>query len=131
MKLIINEYKTNDTYGRKEIKITDLKFFRIVYKMYLDFVEKNENGDLFLLSLKNGSKIKSVSTLNDRILSLTIDKLGQNKLFKIVVKDLLNHKNFDLLEQLSKDRGTSLSVMLKSYNLHAGLEDENKSQEEK
>ena len=49
-----------------------------------------------------------------------IDKLGQNKLVKIVIKDLLNNKSFDTLEQMSKDRGTSLDILLKSYNLHNG-----------
>ena len=58
--------------------------------------------------------------MNDKILKLTIDRLGQNKLVKIVVKDLLNNKNFEKLDQISKDRGTSLEVLLKSYNLHNG-----------
>jgi len=39
------------------------------------------------------------------------------------VKDLLNNKSYDKLEQLSKDRGTSLSVLLKSYNLENGIDD--------
>jgi hypothetical protein len=51
---------------------------------------------------------------------MTIDKLGQNKMVKVVIKDLLNTKAFDKLEQLSRDRGTSMAVLLKSYNLYAG-----------
>jgi len=37
-----------------------------------------------------------------------------------MIKDLLSNKSFDKLEQLSKDRGTSLDILLKSYNLHNG-----------
>ena len=102
IKLVINNYKTEDKYGTKEIKITDLDFYKNVLKLY------NENNSKFLMQLKNGDEIKSISTLNDKILNLTIDKLGQNRLVKIVIKDL------------SRDRGTSLDVLLKSYNLYAG-----------
>ena len=112
IKLFINDYKTDTKYGTKEIKITDPDFYKNVVKVF------NENENKNLLHLRNGDKIKSVSTLNDKILNLTIDNLGQNKIVKIVIKDLLNNKSFDSLEQLSKDRGTSLDVLLKSYNLH-------------
>ena len=114
IKLFINDYKTEDKYGTKEIKITDSDFYKNVLKLY------NDRDSKFLMQLKNGDKIKSISTLNDKILNLTIDKLGQNKIVKIMIKDLLNNKSFDKLEQLSKDRGTSLDVLLKSYNLHNG-----------
>jgi hypothetical protein len=80
---------------------------------------KLNDGD-YILPKKDGSKITNTTTYNDKIVKLTIDQLGQNKLTKIVIKDLLNHKNFEKLEQLGKDRGTSLEVLLKSYNLHNG-----------
>ena len=114
IKLVINDYKTEDKYGTKEIKITDSDFYKNVLKLY------NDRDSKFLMQLKNGDKIKSISTLNDKILNLTIEKLGQNKIVKIVIKDLLNNKSFDKLEQLSKGRGTSLDVLLKSYNLYNG-----------
>ena len=114
IKLFINDYKTDTKYGTKEIKITDPDFYKNVIKVF------NENESKNLLHLRNGDKNKSISTLNDKILNLTIDNLGQNKIVKVMIKDLLNNKSFDKLEQLSKDRGTSLDVLLKSYNLHNG-----------
>ena len=114
IKLFINDYKTDTKYGTKEIKITDPDFYKNVIKVF------NENESKNLLHLRNGDKIKSISTLNDKILNLTIDNLGQNKIVKVMIKDLLSNKAFDKLEQLSKDRGTSLDVLLKSYNLHNG-----------
>ena len=72
--------------------------------------------------MKNGSKIKNITTFNDKILRMTIDNLGQNKIVKIVIKDLLNNKDFKKLELLSEHRGTSMAVLLKSYNLHNGDE---------
>ncbi len=111
--LNINDYKTDSKYGSKEINISNEKFIDEIKKMKLD------DGD-YLVTKKNGDKISNISTFNDKILQLTIDKLGQNKLVKIMIKDLINNKSFDKLEQLSKDRGTSLDVLLKSYNLYNG-----------
>ena len=111
--LNINDYKTEEKYGTKEIKISDDKFINEFKKLKLN------DGD-YLLPMKNGNKITNTSTFNDKIINLTIDRLGQNKLVKIIIKDLLNNKSFDKLEQMSNDRGTSLDVLLKSYNLHNG-----------
>lgn len=115
--LNINSYKTEEKYGSKQFRIKDTKFIEELKKLNL---KPND----YLFAKKDKSKITNTSTFNDKILNLTIDKLGQNKLFKIVVKDTLNKKDFDKLEQLSNDRGTSLEVLLKSYNLHAGNDDE-------
>ena len=121
--LNINDYKTEKSHGSKNIKISDARFIKELKSLDL------KDGD-YLISMKNGDKIKNVSTFNDKILNLTIDKLGQNKLTKIVIKDLLNNKSFDKLEQLSNDRGTSLSVLLKSYNLENGVSDDDKKEED-
>ena len=117
--LDINDYKTEEKYGNKQIKIIDQKFMN-------EFKSLNLKNEDYLLSKKDKSKITNTSTFNDKVLNLTIDKLGQNKIIKIVIKDLLNKKNFQKLEQLSLDRGTSLSVLLKSYNLHNGNEEKEK-----
>ncbi len=121
--LNINDYKTEKSHGSKSIKISDSRFIKELKSLDL------KDGD-YLISMKNGDKIKNVSTFNDKILNLTIDKLGQNKLTKIVIKDLLNNKSFDKLEQLSNDRGTSLSVLLKSYNLENGVSNDDKKEED-
>lgn len=115
--LNINDYKTEESYGSKQFKIKDMKFIEELKKLNL---KPND----YLFAKKNGDKINNTSTFNDKILNLTIDRLGQNKLFKIVIKHLLNNKSFDKLEQLSNDRGTSLEVLLKSYNLQNGMDNE-------
>jgi len=115
--LNINDYKTIETHGSKQFKIKDTKFIEELKKLNL---KPND----YLFAKKNGDKITNSSTFNDKILNLSIDKLGQNKIFKLVIKDTLNRKDFDKLEQLSQDRGTSLEVLLKSYNLENGIENE-------
>lgn len=110
LELVISDYKTKSKYGVKKIVIEDEKFISEFNNMALNFGE-------YLLAKGNGSKIDNVSTFNERIVKYTIDKLGQNKISKIIVKDLLQNHNYDELEKLAKDRGTSLSVILNSYNL--------------
>jgi|TARA_R100000482_G_C5113571_1_gene141827 hypothetical protein len=112
--LQINDYKTEKSFGQKEIKINNKRFIDELKKLNL------QDGD-YILPKKNGDKINSISTFNEKILRHTIDDLGQNKLVKIKIKDLLNKKDYDTLEKLSNDRGTSMSVLLKSYNLENGI----------
>ena len=121
-KLSIRDYKTETKYGNKEITIVDKKFNEELKK--LDLADEEP-----LFTKTNGLPIKSVSTFNEKLLNLSIDKLGQNKLFKIVVKHLLNTRGFDELERLSKDRGTSMDVILKSYNLHHGKNEKDEKDE--
>ena len=108
--LYITDYKTQKSHGVKEIKINDEKFINEFKSLKL-----NEND--YLLPMKDGTKITNISTFNDKIIGYTINKLGQTKLFKIRVKDLLNKKKYDEIEIIAKDRGTSLDMILKSYNL--------------
>jgi hypothetical protein len=114
--LQINDYKTEKSFGQKVISINNKRFNDELKKMKLS------DGD-FILPKKNGSKIESISTFNEKILRTTIDDLGQNKLIKIKIKHLLNTKDYDTLEKISKDRGTSIGVLLKSYNLENGMVD--------
>ena len=115
--LLINDYKTDKTFGSKEIEIKDDKFLKELKSLKL------KDGS-YLISMKNGDKVNNLITFNDKIKKLTIMNLGQGKMIKIVIKQLLNNKSFNKLEQISKDRGTSMQVLLSSYNLHNGTDDD-------
>ena len=120
--LNINDYKTEKSFGKKELEINDSKFLNELKNMKL-------NQDDYLITMKDGTRIKNIVTWNDKLKKLTINQLGQNKLVKIVIRDLLNNKQYDKLEKLSKSRGTSLQVLLTSYNLHNGNKDEDEKKE--
>jgi hypothetical protein len=109
--LFINDYKTEKTHGEKKIDISNERFIKELKDMNL------KDGD-YILPKKDGSKINNISTFNEKILKNTIMKLGQNKISKIGIKELLNKKDFKKLENASRDRGTSIEVLLKSYNLY-------------
>ena len=107
--LTISNYKTSNKYGTKKIIISSEKFIN-------EFKNMNLDNEEYILSKKDNSKISNVSTFNEKILKLSIDKLSQ-KLVKIYIKHLLKENDFKKLEEASKNRGTSLSVLLTSYNL--------------
>lgn len=107
--LTISNYKTSNKYGTKKIIISSEKFINQFKNMNLDIND-------YLLKKRDNTKISNVSTFNEKILKLSIDKLSQ-KLVKIYIKHLLKENDFKKLEEASKNRGTSLSVLLTSYNL--------------
>ena len=110
IKLIINDYKTDKSFGSKSIEIKDKKFKEELNKMKI-------KDNTYILPKKNGDKLK-LNSFNDKVISLTIDGLGETKIFKILVKHLLDTKNFNKLELLVNSRGTSLSTIMKSYNVY-------------
>ena len=109
--LDINDYKTDKSFGSKSINITDKKFIQELKKLKL-----NEND--YLISKKNGDKLKS-SSLGEKIMKLSINNLGEAKMFKILIGHLLDKKDFNKIEELVKSRGTSMSTILKSYNVYS------------
>tara|TARA_R110000803_G_scaffold58377_5_gene116569 strand:+ start:581 stop:1420 length:840 start_codon:yes stop_codon:yes gene_type:complete len=109
VELIINDYKTDESFGQKKIVVIDKKFIKELKSL-------NLKNDDYLLSKKDGSKLK-ISTFNERVKNLSIDKLGETTIFKVIIKQLLEDKNFSEIEKLVKTRGTSLSTIMKSYNV--------------
>ena len=108
--MIINQYKTHGTYGTKEIKHNDARLSKELKEMNL------VDGD-FLLSLKDGT-VPSHSTVGDKVMALSIGKLGETKIVKVVVKHYLDNKSYEDLENISKTRGTSIATLISSYNLY-------------
>ena len=113
IKLDINDYKTDNTFGNKSITITDNKFKEELNKL-------NLKPNTYILPKKNGDKLK-LNSFNDKVIALTIDGLGETKIFKILVKHLLDKKDFSKLEELVNTRGTSLATIMKSYNVYNNL----------
>ena len=52
-------------------------------------------------------------------MKLSINNLGEAKMFKILIGHLLDKKDFNKIEELVKSRGTSMSTILKSYNVYS------------
>ena len=108
--LYINDYKTDSSYGAKVIKIRDSRFNRELRKMGL------KDGD-YLFSKKNGGKM-SLSTFNEKIKSMSLNNLGEAKIFKVLIAHLIDKKDYKKIEALVDTRGTSMTTIMKSYNIY-------------
>jgi hypothetical protein len=108
--LDINDFKTDKSYGNKTMEIKDKKFIKELKSL-------NFKDGVYIISKKNGDKLKP-STFNERILNISIQKLGEAKMFKILIAHLLDNKDFNKIEKLVKTRGTSMATILKSYNIY-------------
>jgi len=109
LKMVINEYKTDKLYGTKVYFIRD-KIFMKKWKRF-----KILDGDYLL---NNKGEKYSISSFNEIVKKNTIDKLGETNIFKIVIRDLLEKKDFKSIEELSSSRGTSMDTIMRNYNLN-------------
>ena len=108
LKMVINEYKTDKLYGTKVYFIRD-KIFMKKWKRF-----KILDGDYLL---NNKGEKYSISSFNEIVKKNTIDKIGETNIFKIVIRDLLEKKDFKSIEELSSSRGTSMDTIMRNYNL--------------
>jgi hypothetical protein len=122
-KLVINDYKTAKRYGAKIIYVRNEKFNDAMKHMWLadgEYIFKLKITPWNAKKDKSGFKKDdqiSQSSMNVYALALSIDKFGETKIFKIVIGYLLTLPSRAKLRQISKDRGTSMSVILEVYDM--------------
>ena len=106
----INVYKTAKAYHEKTLKVTDEKFIKI-------FLEQGLKDNAYLFAKADGEPYTNYSfnVISGRH---SIDKLGETKIMKIIVKHCLDNHDFKKLNELQASRGSSLTTILKSYNLY-------------
>ena len=101
---IRNVYKTSKTYGTKMNLITRKRFIKAVN----EFLGSENSIDLL------GEDLKSTSNVGNVVRRLTIDKLKESDVLKIV----LSEKNsLDQATKISKNRGTDVSTLQSNYNI--------------
>lgn len=109
IELMIFVYKTASTYGPKHIKINDEKFITHFKNLKID-----NNKPIFVT--KDGAHV-GLSYLSDLLCNYSIDKLREANIFKVVIKHLIDTKDFAKLDEYVKSRGTSMQEIMKSYNI--------------
>lgn len=107
--LYVKDYKTANVYGNKEIVIKDQRLFDEIKSLKL------KNSQPFFAT-KEGLKV-SDSYLNVLAGRRSIRKYGEGKIAKILVKHCIDNSQFDKVQELSEQRGTSLGTLYTSYNL--------------
>ena len=106
---IVNRYKTRDTYGNKKMKIEVKPFISAVKHLY----DECEDDVCYLLI--NPDTKQLVKDKNKFILNRTYDKLGEAKIFKIVVSDYISQGKISSAKLLGKTRGTDINTIINDY----------------
>ena len=106
----INHYKTSSSYKQKKLEVTDPKFINIFKSMDI----KN-NKYLFQTQDNLPYNKSSWNTIAARH---SIDKLGETRIMKILIKHFIDEKAYSKLTDIQNSRGSSLGTIMKSYNLY-------------
>ena len=103
---IRNNYKTSDTYGKKEHIITDKKFMFAIKYLLKCQKQKNTNKMCFFPSVEQAGYV---------VKKATYQQLGSGSYFKIAVD---THRNdLQKIKQIGINRGTATDTVIDSYNI--------------
>lgn len=100
IEFIRNNYKTFKTYGQKVTIFNDPKFISVCKE--------------FLGSFKSKNLINDHNNIASEVVASTYKKIGQGRMNKIIMTDTDKSK----LLKLSDSRGTSVRVLLESYDIN-------------
>ena len=97
---IRDDYKTHKTYGKKTHEIHD--------KLFHEAVKKAGVG-----------KLIAEAQISNGLRKLYINKMGEAKVFKMMIDYYYDADDSASIKRLAADRGTSLSVVQNFYNVNA------------
>jgi hypothetical protein len=109
------DYKTAKTYGPKVIHLTDPRLFEELKSLKL----KNKQ---YIFSTKSMTK-PSCNYMNVRSCAESVNKYGEGRISKILVKHLIDTGQHTKVAELSKTRGTSMSTLYSHYNVYDNMPD--------
>ena len=101
-----NDYKTNNTYGKKTHTLTDKKLLNALYKILACQKHDEDCGVI----------IKNPEQLGYHVQQATFNKIGEGAYLKVIINDARENGNIQMLAEISENRGTSVNELLKSYD---------------
>ena len=110
MAMHIVDYKTSKHYGPKVINMTDYRLFEELKSMNL------KNKQYVFATRANGKP--SCNYMNVRSCAESVNKYGEGKIAKILIKHLIDTGQHDKVVELSKSRGTAISTLYSHYNVY-------------
>jgi len=113
---IRNNYKTASVYGRKAYSIKNRKF-REAVNNYLEQIGDTNDKYIYLLTDSKGNHVQEDSV--QKIISrTTLNNLSTTLYNKILTTAAVKNGDTDELKTISERRGTTIPVLLQSYDLH-------------
>ena len=114
--LIRNDYKTYKMYGQKKNVLQSRKLNRSIRELVAERDLEIGKDTIHLLSTKGGAKMNEES-IAKKIRGYTFRGMSESDYNKVFVSEVAEVKDLKKLETISKNRGTSLEVLLKEYHL--------------
>ena len=102
MVYVRNSYKTSSEYGTKKIKVYNAKMRRAF---------------AVLLGDEQEHTLIETSNLNKYIQERTYQGLGETRVLKSILMEYKANNDIAGFERVSKNRGTSMGVLLSSYSI--------------
>lgn len=111
--LVINDYKTAKTYGRKTFRVNSRKMVKACWELWYE-------GQKKLLVNPISKTPVTAEGIGRRIKEASYNKIGEGRIFKALIGDIIkNTKDLEerrkLLIHYSKSRGTEIQNILKYY----------------
>jgi len=100
--VVINNYKTASSYGKKRFTIYNNQLIRSVNKLIGD------NDEVKLINAVDK---------NAYIQSRTLNGMGEGLVFKSIISELANQNKIDEIKKLSKTRGTEVGTIFNDYHI--------------
>jgi hypothetical protein len=114
--VVRSDYKTFKQYGTLKNVIQSRKINRAIRELIAERDLELGKDTINLLSTKAGAKMNEES-IAKKIRSYTFRGMSESEYNKVFVSEVAEVKDLKKLEKISKNRGTSLEVLLKEYHL--------------
>ena len=114
--VVRSDYKTFKQYGTLKNVIQSRKINRAIRELIAERDLEIGKDTINLLSTKGGAKMNEES-IAKKIRSYTFRGMSESDYNKVFVSEVAEVKDLKKLEKISKNRGTSLEVLLKEYHL--------------
>lgn len=102
-----NDYKTNETYGKKTNVLTEPKLLHALNKVLLCQKHDEDKGKL----------IKNEDHIGYYVKQATYKNIGEGQYLKVIINDARERSDTQMLTTISENRGTSVQELLKSYDV--------------
>jgi hypothetical protein len=110
MVMHIVDYKTSGTYGPKLLELDHPRLFEELKSLQL-------KHNSYVFATREGRK-PTLNNMNVKSAAYSIDKMGEGRIAKILIKHLIDTGDHNRVADISKSRGTALQTLYTHYNTY-------------
>lgn len=116
VEFIRRRYKTVQHHGEKTNKITNKNFVKACWGITKGLIRDPITHPYWLVLQSDGEEHSSEEQIGHHVSFNTFNKIGESNYLKIMMLHIDKTGNITKLNQISKNRGTHVNVLLTNYN---------------